>query len=202
MKQCSSRITVRLKHLCFFTADPCWPAVLCRVYYNKVWSYCRSLRSDSSVRWQICSPQGKLLEGKLPRGEVHTVVNAVCLHYKRFKADVPCLQLCQKKKKKIQLLHCVSSENIYQKGLNNICVNQNCQCTVMIFVRVSEMTCKCWAAALKWGFCAVSLWAIKCQLFIPLLLGRRHEQMCGGRWIDSDRRNFSARFSHIMHTRR
>lgn len=135
------------------------------------------------------------------RGEVHTVVNAVCLHYERFKADVPCLQLCRKKKK-IQLLHCLSSENIYQKGLNNICVNQNCQCAGMIFVRVSAMTCKCWAAALKWGFCAISLWAIKCQLFIPLLLGRRHEQMCGGRWIDSDGRNFSARFIHIMHTGR
>lgn len=75
------------------------------------------------------------------RGEVHTVVNAVCLHYERFKADVPCLQLCRKKK--IQLLHCLSSENIYQKGLNNICVNQNCQCAGMIFVRVSAMTCKC-----------------------------------------------------------
>ncbi len=47
------------------------------------------------VRWQICSPQGKLPGGKLPQGGVHTVVIPVCLHYVRFKAAVPCLQHCQ-----------------------------------------------------------------------------------------------------------
>lgn len=61
----------------------------------KDWSQCRSLRPDSRVRRQICSPRGKLPRGKLPQGKVHTVVILVCLHYVRFKAAVPCLQHCQ-----------------------------------------------------------------------------------------------------------
>lgn len=68
-----------------------WTLATCCISYSyKKWSQCRSLRPDSSVCWQNCSPQGKL-----PQGEVHTVVILVCLHYVRFKAAVPCLQHCQ-----------------------------------------------------------------------------------------------------------
>lgn len=78
-----------------FIANPQRPAALCIFYSHKEWSQCRSLRPDSSVCWQICSPHGKLPQEKLPQGEVHTVVIPVCLHHVRFKAAVPCLQHCQ-----------------------------------------------------------------------------------------------------------
>lgn len=129
------------------------------------WSQCRSLRPDSRVRWQICSPRGELPEGKSPQGEVHTVVIPVCLHYVRFKAAVPCLQQCQ------NYSCCTVSplKNICEKGLNNIYVNQNRQCVVMMCALVWVIRCQHWMVAVKWAFCVVRLWAIKCQLFVPLL---------------------------------
>lgn len=182
----------------------CRPLLTCGALQSLLWQSV-VLLSVTTLRLKCTLANlftsGKVAWGKIASGGKCTQLLMLSVSIMR---DLKLMYLVYNsvEKKKIQLLHCLSSENIYQKGLNNICVNQNCQCAGMIFVRVSAMACKCWAAALKWGFCAISLWAIKCQLFIPLLLGRRHEQMCGGRWIDSDRRNFSARFSHIMHTGR
>lgn len=71
---------------------------------------------------------------------------------------------------KLQLLLCLSSEKYLRKtGLNSIYVNQNRQCVVMMGVHVWVIRCQHWMVAVKWAFSVVCLWAIKCQLFVPLL---------------------------------
>lgn len=112
--------------------------------------------------------RGSCLRENCLRGrEAHTVVIPVCLHYVRFKADVPCLQ-------HRQITAAAPLKIFVEKGPNNIHVNQSRQCVVMMWVREWVIRCQHWMVAVKWAFCVVCLWAIKCQLFVPLLSGGNH----------------------------
>lgn len=143
------------------------PAALCISYHHKM----SDLNVGHYVQIQGCAGksvhlgQSCLRENGL-RGEVHTVVIPVCLHYVRFKAAVPCLQHCQN-------YSCctVSPLKIFSKRVWTTFVNQNRQCVVMMCVHVWVIRCQRWIVAVKWAFCVVRPWAIKCQLFVRLLSG-------------------------------
>lgn len=109
---------------------------------------------------------GKVAWGRIASGVKYTQLLFLSVSIMwGFKTALPRLHLLQ-----IQLLHRFSSENIYEKGLNNIYVNWNRPCVVMMMcVIVWEITRQHWMVTVKWGCCVVCLWAIKCQLFGSVL---------------------------------